>query len=190
MINHLFTINNLLRQSLRFDLQIPADSLILQLKFFFQPDSNMNRLIFSITIMTLSLLACKQEHPDLKAAQVMFNEAKALKQTILTSKVEILNEAKMIDTRVRNEDKESVFAISEVYNHLDAVDKSLKEMAHSEKAVPGHEKDAPGAGILNPSMVPAQVLMIQKNYKDSLQFIKNDLDAAATLINALKTKVK
>jgi hypothetical protein len=43
---------------------------------------------------------------------------------------------------------------------------------------------------LDPKMAPSMVLMIQKNYKDSLQSVKNNLDAAATLINSLKTKVK
>ena len=150
----------------------------------------MKRLVIVLGLTLSTFIACKPEHPDLKTAFELFKEAQDHKQTIITMNAQLKDEAKAVDSRIRNEDKESVFAISEVYNHLDAVDKSLKEMAHSEKAVPGHEKDAPGAGILNPSMVPAQVLMIQKNYKDSLQFIKNDLDAAATLINALKTKVK
>jgi hypothetical protein len=149
----------------------------------------MNRLVcFIILILTL-FSSCKPEHPDLKSAQSMFNESKDLKQTILTSKVEILNQAKMIDSHIRNEDKENVFTIAEVYNHLEAVDKGLREISKP-KAVPGHEKEAPDASVLDLKTLPAQVLMIQKAYKDSLQSIKNDLDAAATLVNALKAKVK
>jgi hypothetical protein len=96
----------------------------------------------------------------------------------------------MIDSRIRNEDKESVFAISEAYNHLDDVDKGLTQLGTSERAVPGHEKEAEGARHLDPKMSPSQVLMIQKGYMDSLKLVKNDLDAAAALVNTLKTKVK
>lgn len=149
----------------------------------------MNRLVCFIILTLYVFSSCKPEHPDLKSAQAMFNESKAMKQNILTSKSEILNQAKMIDSHIRNEDKENVFTISEVYNHLEAVDKGLREISRP-KAVPGHEKEAPEASVLDPKTLPAQVLMIQKTYKDSLQLIKNDLDAAATLVSALKTKVK
>ncbi|MEO5581413.1 MAG: hypothetical protein ABIR66_01870 [Saprospiraceae bacterium] len=150
----------------------------------------MNRLLYLLASSSIAFLACKSEHPDLKTAQALFLEAKNLKQEILTSQIEILNQAKMVDSRIRNEDKESVFAISEAYNHLDEVDKALNGLSHSERAVPGHEKEAGPVVHLDPNMDPSTVLMIQKNYKDSLQLIKIDLDAAATLINALKTKVK
>jgi hypothetical protein len=150
----------------------------------------MNRLLYLLAIISVAFLACKPEHPDLKTAQALFLDAKSLKQEILTTKIEVYNQAKMIDARIRNEDKESVFAISEAYNHLDEVDKGLLGLSNSERAVPGHEKEAGAVRHLDPKMAPSMVLMIQKNYKDSLQLVKNDLDAAATLINSLKTKVK
>ncbi|MEP7321303.1 MAG: hypothetical protein ABI761_05265, partial [Saprospiraceae bacterium] len=137
----------------------------------------MNRLLYLLTFISIAFLACKPEHPDLKTAQALFLEAKNLKQEILTSKIDVLNQAKMVDSRIRNEDKESVFAISEAYNHLDEVDKGLTKLVNSERAVPGHEKEAGAIMHLDPKMAPSMVLMIQKNYKDSLQSIKIDLDA-------------
>ncbi|MGB3530313.1 MAG: hypothetical protein WBB35_13215, partial [Saprospiraceae bacterium] len=61
-------------------------------------------------------------------------------------------------------------------------------LAGRERAVPGHEKESGGAPAIEGKLGPSEVLMLQKNYRDSILLIKNDLDAAATLLNHLKTK--
>ncbi len=148
----------------------------------------MKRLVLVLWILGVALIACKQEHPDMKAAFDLFKDAQAQKELILTTSAQLKNEAKLVDSRIRNEDKESVFAISEVYNHLDYVDAGLKKMEGRLRAVPGHEKESKGLVPLDAKMNPSEILMLQKNYRDSLLIIKTDLDAAGTLLGHLKAK--
>lgn len=149
----------------------------------------MNRLILFISTICF-FISCKSEHPDLKTAFEIYTDAQNLKQTILTTSADLTNQAKIVDGRVRNENPEDVFSITEVYNHLETVEKALKSIEGSERAVPGHEKESKGIRVSEPNMTPAEVLMQQKSYRDNLMNIKIDLDAAATLLNQLKTKVK
>lgn len=148
----------------------------------------MNRLVLALCLLLTGITACKKEHPDLKSAFDMFKESLALHNTILTTSADLKNQAKILDSKIRNEDKENVFAISEAYNHLDIVDAAIKKLPTME-AVPGHEKDYPGAIVRNQKLEPPQVLMVQKERRDALLEIKSDLDAAATILNALKTKL-
>ncbi len=149
----------------------------------------MNRLLLIISVFGF-FISCKSEHPDLKTAFEIFTDAQNLKQTLLSSSADLINQAKIVDGRIRNENPEDVFAITEVYNHLEAVEKALKSAEGTERAVPGHEKESNGIRTTEANLTPAQVLMQQKSYRDNLMSIKNDLDAAATLLNQLKTKVK
>lgn len=167
------------------NLKIPLYALFLPLNSIL----TMFKQVLALTLALAFLIACKSEHPDLKTAYELFKDGFEQHSYIITHSAELKNEAKMIDSRIRNEDKESVFAISEVYNHLDEVDGGLKKMVGRIQAVPGHEKESFGAPVLDKKIEPAQILMIQKNYRDSVLLIKNELDAAATLLNALKTKL-
>lgn len=167
------------------NLKISSDALFLSLNSIL----TMFKQVLALTLALAFLIACKSEHPDLKTAYELFKEGFEQHSYIITHSAELKNEAKMVDSRIRNEDKESVFAISEVYNHLDEVDGGLKNLVGRIQAVPGHEKESFGAPVLDKKMEPAQILMIQKNYRDSVLLIKNELDAAATLLNALKTKL-
>lgn len=148
----------------------------------------MKRLVIVLGLTLSTFIACKPEHPDLKTAFELFKEAQDHKQTIITMNAQLKDEAKAVDSRIRNEDKESVFAISEVYNHLDQVDAGLKKLAPRERSVPGHEKESKGISPLDPKMNPSDILMLQKNYRDSLLLVKNDLTAAGTLLGHLKSK--
>ena len=148
----------------------------------------MKRIILTLSIVVTALVACKNEHPDLKTAFDLFKDAQSTTQNIITTSADLKNQAKMVDGKIRNEDEESVFAISEVYNHLEFVEKGLGKLAGRERAVPGHEKESGGAPAIEGKLGPSEVLMLQKNYRDSILLIKNDLDAAATLLNHLKTK--
>jgi len=149
----------------------------------------MNRLILFISVFGF-FISCKSEHPDLKSAFEIFTNAQNLKQTILSTSADLSNQAKIIDGRIRNENPEDVFAITEVYNHLEDVDKALKSIQGTERAVPGHEKESKGILIADTKLTPGEILMQQKSYRDNLMSIKNDLDAASTLLEQLKTKVK
>ncbi len=148
----------------------------------------MKKLSLLPALAFLILFACKSEHPDLKTAYDLYKDGQSIKQYIITNSATLKNDAKLVDNRIRNEDKESVFAISEVYNHLEFADAAFAKMNGKERAVPGHEKESNGATPIDPKTSPAQVLMMQKNYRDSLASIKIDIDAAATLLNQLKTK--
>jgi hypothetical protein len=53
----------------------------------------MNRLVYTMILFSI-FIACKPEHPDLKSAHTLFLEARSLKQEILTSKIDVLNQAK------------------------------------------------------------------------------------------------
>lgn len=150
----------------------------------------MNKLFIIFCLLIVGLISCKNEHPDLKTAFDLFRDAQTVKQNLITSSADIMNQAKIVDARIRNENKEDVFTISEVYNHLEAVDKAMKSLDGRERAVPGHEKESAGIRILDTKLDPSQVLMYQKSYRDTLLIIKNDLDAAATLLNQLKARVK
>lgn len=141
-----------------------------------------------ILLIFVVLIACKSEHPDLKAAFDMYKDAQSIKQSIITNSASLKNDAKLVDNRIRNEDKESVFAISEVYNHLEFAETAFAKMNGKEHAVPGHEKECSGALPVDSKTAPAIALMMQKNFRDSLISIKNDVDAAATLLNQLKVK--
>lgn len=149
----------------------------------------MNRLLHYISVLGF-LISCKSEHPDLKTAFEIFTDAQKIKQTLLTTSADLNNQAKIVDGRIRNENPEDVFSITEVYNHLETAEKALTAVLAEEKAVPGHEKESPGIRVAEANLTPAQVLMHQKTYRDNLLGIKNDLDAASTLLNQLKTKVK
>ncbi|MEP7266833.1 MAG: hypothetical protein ABI844_04335 [Saprospiraceae bacterium] len=148
----------------------------------------MNRPSAFVLILLTSIISCKPEHPDLKTAYDLFKDSQLIKQNMITGQADLNNQAKMVDSKIRNEDKESVFAISEVYNHLEAVDAGMKALNGRDRAVPGHEKESQEIPVADPKLSPSLVLMMQKNYRDSLLIIKNDLDAAATLLNHLKTK--
>jgi hypothetical protein len=167
------------------NLKIPLYALFLPLN----SNLTMFKQVLALTLALALLIACKSEHPDLKTAYELFKDGFEQHSYIITHSAELKNEAKLIDSRIRNEDKENVFAISEVYNHLDQVDGGLQKMVGRIQAVPGHEKESFGAPVLDKKLEPAQILMIQKNYRDSVLLIKNELDAATTLLNALKTKL-
>ncbi|MGB3528966.1 MAG: hypothetical protein WBB35_06385, partial [Saprospiraceae bacterium] len=76
----------------------------------------MKRIILTLSIVVTALVACKNEHPDLKTAFDLFKDAQSTRQNIITTSADLKNQAKMVDGKIRNEDEESVFAISEVYN--------------------------------------------------------------------------
>jgi hypothetical protein len=144
---------------------------------------------FTLLLFSFLLLgACKSEHPDLATAFELFRDAQEVKKYILTQTADIKNQAQLVDNKIRNEDQESVFAISEVYNYLEQVEKSMKEIAPLESSVPGHEKESNGIPAPPKNASPAEVLLKQKNYRDKLVAIKADIDAANTLLNHLKTK--
>lgn len=147
----------------------------------------MTRLLFALGLIFIGSYACKQEPQDIKSAFELFKEALAIHQDIIATSADLKNQAKILDSKIRNEDKENVFAISEAYNHLDMVDVAIQKLPTME-AVPGHSKEYPGAILRNEKLEPAQILMIQKARKDTLLSIKSDLDAAATILNALKAK--
>ncbi len=134
------------------------------------------------------MTACKKEHPDLKSAFELFKESLAIHNNLIATSADLKNQAQILDRKIRNEDKENVFAISEAYNHLDQVDAALKKLPTME-AVPGHTKDYPGAILRKEKLEPAQILMVQKERRDALLEIKGDTDAAAAILNALKAKL-
>lgn len=148
----------------------------------------MNRLVLALCLIMTGMTACKKEHPDLKSAFELFKESLAIHNNLITTSADLKNQAKILDSKIRNEDKENVFAISEAYNHLDMVDAALNKLPTME-AVPGHEKDYPGAIVRNEKLEPPQILMVQKERRDALMEIKGDVDAAATILNALKAKL-
>jgi len=152
------------------------------------PNFIMNRLVLALCLIATVMVSCKKEHPDLKSAYDLFKESLSIHNNLITTSADLKNQAKILDSKIRNEDKENVFAISEAYNHLDLVDAALNKLPTME-AVPGHEKEHPGAIVRNEKLEPPQILMVQKERRDKLLEIKSEMDAAATLINALKTKL-